>query len=68
MVNVQRRPVSHKQRAHELEGWDLQWEVERRDEGHLSIGKAVPTALLTRVVAADVEAAGQEADLCRSVW
>lgn len=62
-VHMHQRLVAHIQSPHELQRWDLQREVEGRDEGHRAVGPAQPCAGLTRVVTRCCETPGQEAHL-----
>ena len=48
---MQKGLVAHEQGPHQLEGWDLQGEVEGGDEAHGTKGPSVPVALLPSMVA-----------------
>ena len=55
--------VSHVQSAHELQCWDLEREVERRDDGDGAVGPTDPIAGLSHMVSGVAEPTGQETDL-----
>mmetsp|Transcript_2466 Transcript_2466/g.7399 ORF Transcript_2466/g.7399 Transcript_2466/m.7399 type:complete len:215 (-) Transcript_2466:310-954(-) len=62
-INVYDGLVAHVQGAHQLQGRNLQWEVERGDQPHRPEGPPVAVALLSRVVPRHTEGARQEAHL-----
>mmetsp|Transcript_5440 Transcript_5440/g.13621 ORF Transcript_5440/g.13621 Transcript_5440/m.13621 type:complete len:224 (-) Transcript_5440:489-1160(-) len=56
----QHRLVPHEERSHQLQDGDLQWEIERRYDGHGTERPAVPVAELAVVIAGDSERSGEE--------
>ena len=63
VVNVNKGLVPHVERAHHLEGRDLQREVEGRDDGHRPIRPPQPRACLACMVSRHAERAGHETHL-----
>jgi hypothetical protein len=63
VVNVHQGFVAHVERPHQLQGRDLQGEVEGSDQGHRAVRPAQAVGGLAGVVAGDAEAARQETHL-----
>ncbi len=63
VIAVQQGLVPHVERAHQLQCWDFQREVEGRDQPHAAKGPPEAIALLAIVVPRDSKAPGHEAHL-----
>ena len=60
-VDLDQRPVAHKQGTHCLQRWNLEWKIERCDHGDRPEWPAIATRLLAGVVARIGKTTRQEA-------